>query len=79
VQDLNGGTLSKAIQAGLSAWKSKANGKPILPMAGEIDVVTPDEIARYGAKLSSLGVTEAHFYTDNGKIPVSNLAAVQAL
>ena len=32
-----------------------------------------------GAKLSALGNKEAHFYTDNGKIPVSNLAAVQAL
>jgi hypothetical protein len=79
VQDINGGTPGKAIQSGLNAWKSKADGKPILPMAGEIDVITPDEIARYGAKLSSLGVAEAHFYTDNGKIPVRNLAAVQAL
>jgi hypothetical protein len=75
VQDINGGTPSKAIQSGLSAWKSKSNGKPILPMAGEIDIVSPDEITRYGAKLSSMGITEAHFYTDNGKIPVSNKSA----
>jgi hypothetical protein len=79
VQNINGGKPSEAIARGLKAWKPKAKGKPILPMAGEVDVVKPDEIADYGAKLTSLGLDEAHFYTDNGKIPVGNLAAIKAL
>lgn len=70
---------AKSIKRGLDAWKPKAGGKIILPMAGEVDVVTPKEIADYGAELAKLGVAEAHFYTDNGKIPVPVLAAIKAL
>ena len=54
-------------------------GKPIVPMAGEVDVVTTDEIAAYGVELAKMNVREGHFYTDNGKIPVPNLAAIKAL
>jgi hypothetical protein len=28
---------------------------------------------------AKMNVTEGHFYTDNGQIPVSNLAALKAL
>jgi hypothetical protein len=79
IKNINGGTPAKAIARGVKAWTPKSMGKPILPMAGEVDVVKPDEIADYGAKLVAMGVQEAHFYTDNGKIPVANLAAIQAL
>jgi hypothetical protein len=48
-------------------------------MTGEADVVKPQEITDYGATLAALNVTEGHFYTDNGKIPTSNLAAIRAL
>ena len=48
-------------------------------MAGEVDVVTVDEINAYGAALAAMNVKEGHFYTDNGKIPVANLAAIKAL
>lgn len=78
-QNINGGTPAKSIVKGLPAWQPKAGGKPILPMAGEIDVVTDVEIAAYGAELQTLGVSEGHFYTDNGNIPLINLAAMQAL
>jgi hypothetical protein len=54
-------------------------GKPIVPMAGEVDVVTPAEIADFGTALGKMGVTGGHFYTDNGLISVANLAAMQAL
>ena len=37
------------------------------------------EIADYGARLAGMGVTEGHFYTDNGKIPVANLSAIKSL
>jgi hypothetical protein len=79
VENINGGTPAKAIAKGVPAWKAKSLGKPIGPMAGEVDVVTATEIAAYGTQLQTMGVTEGHFYTDNGKIPVPNLAAMKAL
>ena len=79
VQNINGGKPEKSFAKGLAAWSPKANGKPIVPMAGEVDVVRPDEIADYGARLAGMGVTEGHFYTDNGKIPVANLSAIKSL
>lgn len=79
VEGINGGTPAKSIKRGLAAWKPKAGSKMIVPMAGEVDVVTPQEIADYGAELAKLGVAEGHFYTDNGKIPVPVLAAIKAL
>jgi hypothetical protein len=50
-QRINGGTPDAAIANGISAWKAKSQGKPIFPMAGEVDVVKPDEIAAYGVAL----------------------------
>jgi hypothetical protein len=48
-------------------------------MAGEVDVVTDDEIASFGTALAKMNVTEGHFYTENGQISVGNLAALKAL
>jgi len=48
-------------------------------MAGEVDVVTAGEIADFGVALANMNVKEGHFYTDNGLIPVPNLAAMKAL
>ena len=79
VSDINGGTPAKAIKRGMAAWQPMAQVTPILPMLGEADVVTPDEIAKYGDELAGLKVSEGHFYTDNGRISVPNLAAIQAL
>jgi len=76
---INGGTPAAAITKGVPAWKAKSLGKPIIPMAGEVDVVRADEIAAYGVELQKMNVTEGHFYTDNGQIPVTNLAAMKAL
>ena len=78
-QKINGGTPAAAIAKGAPAWRAKSLGKSIVPMAGEVDVVKADEIAAYGAELQKMNVTEGHFYTDNFKIPVINLAAMQAL
>jgi hypothetical protein len=78
-QKINGGTPAAAIAKGVPAWQAKAAGKPIVPIAGEVDVVTVDEIAAYGVELQKMNVTEGHFYTDNGLIPVPNLAAIKAL
>jgi hypothetical protein len=77
-QKINGGTPAAAMAKGVPAWKAKSLGKPIVPMAGEIDVVKDDEIADYGAALEKMRVKEGHFYTD-GDIPIENLAAMKAL
>jgi hypothetical protein len=76
---INGGTPAKAIAKGVPAWKAKSLDKPIVPMAGEIDVVLPDEITAYGQALAAGGIKEGHFYADTGDIPVANLAAIQSL
>jgi len=78
-QQINGGTPAAAIAKGVRAWNAKSLGKPIVPMAGEVDVVTEKEIAAYGVELQKMGVNEGYFYTDNGKISVANLAAMKAL
>jgi hypothetical protein len=78
-QKNNGGSPAAAFAKGVPAWKAKSLGKLIVPMAGEVDVVKEDEIAPYGVELQKMNVTEGHFYTDNGKIPVINLAAMKAL
>jgi hypothetical protein len=78
-QKINGGTPDAAIAKALPAWKAKSLGKPIVPMAGEIDVVNDYEIAAYGAALAKLGITEGHFYADSAGVPVANLAAMKAL
>jgi hypothetical protein len=76
---INGGTPANAIAKGVPAWKAKSLGKPIVPMAGEVDVVSADDLGVFGDALAEMGVNEGHFYTDNGKIPVANLAAIRAL
>ena len=78
-QKINGGTPQAAINKALPSWKAKSLGRKIVPMAGEIDVITESEIADFGVALSKMGIREGHFYTDNGKIPVANLAAMKAL
>ena len=75
----NGGTPQKAIARGLASWGLIAGGKPIVPMAGEIDLVTPAEIAAYGAEMQSKGITEGHFYADAANVPASILPAIAAL
>jgi hypothetical protein len=77
-QKINGGRPDAAIAKAMPSWTDKGLGKPIVPMAGEIDVVTADELTAYGAALAKMGVKEGHFYTD-GDIPVANLAAMKAL
>jgi hypothetical protein len=75
----NGATPKKAIARGLASWGLIAGGKPIVPMAGEIDLDTPEEIAAYGAEMQRKGLTEGHFYADNANVPASIVTAIAAL
>jgi hypothetical protein len=54
-------------------------GKPIIPIAGEINLVTPQEIADYGAELTKRNVMEANFYADETDVKPAVLAAIKAL
>jgi len=78
-KDINGGTPTKAIARGMGAWKPASMGKPIIPMAGEIDLVTDAEIKEYGQQLQKLKINEAHFYADIPAVKPKVLAAIKAL
>jgi hypothetical protein len=45
-------------------------------MAGELEVVSDDEIAAYGARLRREGIDAAHFYADTGDVPPENYTAI---
>ena len=45
-------------------------------MAGELDLVTEDELAAYGARIMHEHAAEAHFYADNGKVAEANFSAI---
>lgn len=75
----NGGTPKKGIARGLASWGRIAGGKPIIPMAGEIDLATPSEIAAYGAEMQGRSITEGHFYAHSANVPASIWPAIAAL
>lgn len=76
---INGKTPTKAFQRGMAAWTPPSHGKPIIPMAGEIGLVTPAEIAEYGGLLTKAHTTEAHFYVDGDDVSDAVLAAIAVL
>jgi hypothetical protein len=77
--DIHGGTPAESMKRGWAAWSPGSMGKPIVPMAGEINLVTPQEIADYGAELTKRNVTEANFYADESDVAPGVLAAIKAL
>lgn len=64
VQPLHGGAPDAAITMGVTSWTRISAGKAIVPMTGELNLVTAAEIAAYGARMQALGHTELHFYAD---------------
>jgi hypothetical protein len=79
VKDLNGGNPNAAADRGKADWHPIANGKPIVYMAGELDLVTAAEISAYGARAKADGQRELHFYADTGGVTAGVLAAMKAL
>jgi hypothetical protein len=74
-----GGDPAVGCQKCVPIWQTVAMGKPIIPMAGEIDLVTPQEITAYGNAMKTMNLTEAHFYADLPKVTPEVLAAIKAL
>jgi hypothetical protein len=56
--DINGGNPNSAADRGKADWQPIAHGKPIVYMAGELDLVTADEIRAYGARAKHDGQRE---------------------
>jgi hypothetical protein len=77
--DINGGAPDKAIARGLKVWKRIANHPTIVPMAGELALITVQEINDYGAAMSAAGLRELHFYIDEGNVDPAKLTAIKAL
>jgi hypothetical protein len=79
VTNINGGTPSQAITRGLTAWQPISAGKPIIPMAGELNHITVTEINDYAARLLANGLNQFHFYTDTTAVSAAKLAAIRAI
>lgn len=77
--DINGGTPAEAIARGIQSWAAIAHGKPVIPMAGEIDVCTPQELTAYGNRVKQLGINQFHFYADLANVSQNRLAAMAAI
>jgi len=75
----NGGTPKTAVQNGFDAWGRIPNHKPIIPIAGELGVISPDEIRDFGEAMKAQGVRELHLYIDASDTSASKLAAIKAL
>jgi hypothetical protein len=75
----NGGKPQTAIAKGLTSWSAIAAGKPIVPMAGEIDLVDATGIAAYGTEMKNKGIIEGHFYADSANVSSAVLTAIAAL
>lgn len=78
-KNINGGTPATAIARGDLHWGPIAAGKTVVPMLGELEVVTPAEIASFGASLTARGERRLHVYTDTAGVQAAKLAAIAAL
>jgi hypothetical protein len=78
-EDIHGGTPVAAINRAFAAWSPIAAGKPMIPMAGEIDLVTPAEIAAHGAEMKARNLRALHFYADVGAVTAPVLTAIATL
>lgn len=64
----------------LQAWAEiETGGKPIVPMAGEIALVTDAEIAAYAQAAEDNHVDELHFYTFDQPVPSAVIREIGAV
>lgn len=75
----NGGSPAAAITLGLANWSAIAHGTPVVPMAGELALVTPAEIAAYGSNMQIKHIAEGHFYVHSGNVSPAIWSAIAAL
>jgi len=77
-QNINGGTPSAAIKTGLAAWNPISGGKPVIPMAGELNLLTPDELSAYATAVLGIA-SELHFYTDDPSLSDATMELINSL
>jgi hypothetical protein len=74
-ENIHGGKPDAATLLGQNVWSSVCTGKPIIPIAGELDVITASEITRFGKEMLKTG-NELHFYADTDRVPDANYRAI---
>lgn len=79
VRNINGGSPASAIAVGDSRWAPIRGGKTLVPMIGELDCITPAQIAAFGAAMVARGERRLHVYADTGDADPQQLAALAAL
>lgn len=77
VEDINGGAPDKAIARGLKSWRKLSAVKPIVPMAGEIEVAKAEEITAYAALVRAGGLDQYHYYADTAAVSAAVLQAIR--
>ncbi len=77
---VGGGTPEKAWTRTLASWKSLDLGvKPIIPIIGQIQHISPQSIADFRALMIANKMGEVHAYSDDGVIAQANWAALNGL
>jgi hypothetical protein len=76
ITNINGGSPASAIAVGDSRWSPIGAGKTRVPMIGELDCVTPAQIAAFGAAMVTRGERRLHVYADTDDVDLSQLAAL---
>ncbi len=74
---IHGGTPESSFGKATVAWSPIAAGKPLVCMAGELGLITAQEIAAYGEIAANQ--EELHFYADLGGADASVLTAISQL
>ena len=74
------GTPQTAVDDCLRSWRAIAQGKPLIPMGGEISCVTDmSEIAAFGALAKAAQLPIMHFYTDDTDLTPTVCGAIKSL
>jgi hypothetical protein len=74
---LHGGTPASSLALAKAAWSKIANGKPLIAMAGELDVALPQEVKDFCDLVrNDQGI--AHFYVDSATTTGTILRAISA-
>jgi hypothetical protein len=74
------GTPKTAFDACLPSWRAISQGKPIIPIGGEISCVADvAEIAAFGSRAKVEGLATMHFYTDDTDLTAVVCGAIKSL
>lgn len=76
---VHGGTPQESLQTSLPSWQAIANGKPLIPIGGQLSHVTPEEIAAYGEEADTHGFDTVHLYAHRRPLSPEMIAAIAAL